>query len=324
MVTQPSTQFSGKLITLSGALDPEDAGITDAHNHIWIEPVPDSAPDAPVLTGEEAIQAELAEYWDAGGRTIVDCQPGGCGRNGPMMATLSANSGVHVIAATGYHLKCYYPGDHWLFSTSVEVACEYFFSELTHGLEETRDSTEPLKAGFIKMACEDSLGQSPLHLMEAAAQAARLTGSAVQIHTQQGADAEEIAATMMDHGLAADRIVLCHMDKRPDFELHNELAQEGVMLEYDTFFRPKCHPEENLWPLLERMIAEGLGAQVALATDMADKAMWIHLGSGPGLAALPTQIKPRLQKMEIPSEVVRGLIGYNIATRLARSDPLLV
>jgi phosphotriesterase-related protein len=158
--------------------------------------------------------------------------------------------------------------------------------------------------------------------MEAAAQAAAETGAAVEIHTEKGAEAEHIVASMGRFGLEGGRIVLCHVDKRPDFELHRDLAQAGVMLEYDTFYRPKYRPEEGVWPLLERMLAAGCDAQVAIATDMADASMWSRLRGGPGLTGLLTDIKPRLEKLGVQTETIEGLVGINIAGRLARPHQL--
>ena len=36
------------VITVQGPLQYERLGITDAHNHMWIEPVPGADPSAPV------------------------------------------------------------------------------------------------------------------------------------------------------------------------------------------------------------------------------------------------------------------------------------
>ena len=313
---------SRQLITVTGPVAPHQAAITDAHNHLWIEPVSGTEPGAPVLNNKRAIAQELRDYRQAGGRTIVDCQPAGCGRNGRILVELARASGVQIIVATGYHLKRYYPSGYWLFDASVEEARAIFVRELVDGIEETRAMDQPARAGFIKMACEKTVEKSPQAPMEAAALAASETGAAVEIHTEKGADAERIVTRMMRFGLAAEQMVLCHMDKRAEFALHRALAEQGVMLEYDTFYRSKYQPEKNVWPLLERMIAADLWRQVAIATDMAEARMWSRLGEGPGLTGLITQIKPRLERLGVQKEVIVGLVGHNIASRLARPDPL--
>ena len=139
------------------------------------------------------------------------------------------------------------------------------------------------------------------------------------MHTERGAAVEDLLAFFGGRGVSPRRLVFCHVDKRPDFGLHRELAQAGVLLEYDTFYRPKYDPEGGVWPLLARMAAAGLAGQVAVATDMADPALWAELGGGPGLAGIFTIIKARLQRMGLAGETIDGLLGGNIAMRIATS-----
>jgi 5-phospho-D-xylono-1,4-lactonase len=70
------------IITVLGPIAHDQCGITDAHNHLWIDSVTAGDPDAPVLNSKEKILTELIQYRQAGGFGVVDCQPGGCGRNG--------------------------------------------------------------------------------------------------------------------------------------------------------------------------------------------------------------------------------------------------
>jgi phosphotriesterase-related protein len=136
------------------------------------------------------------------------------------------------------------------------------------------------------------------------------------MHTERGSGVEEFLRFFGDAGLAPTRLVFCHVDKRPDPGFHREIAASGAMLEYDTFFRPKYAPEKNVWPLLEGMVAAGLGRQIALATDMAGAAMW-RFGGGPGPAAFVKSIKSRLETWPVADALVADLLGRNIARRLA-------
>ena len=115
------------------------------------------------------------------------------------------------------------------------------------------------------------------------------------------------------------------MDKRPDFNLHRCLAQEGVLLEYDTFYRTKYAPEENLWPLIEHMIGAGYESQIVIATDMADSKMWTRYGGQPGLTGMFSEIFTRLKRMCLGDKTINQLVGGNIASFIARpiSDLLL-
>ena len=305
------------VMTVLGPLPVERFGVTDAHNHLWIDAVPGSAADSPVLDQAEAIRAELLEYHAAGGSAIVDCQPGGCGRNGARLAELSRASQVQVIACTGFHRRRYYPPEFGLWSVPADEAAANFIGEIRQGLKETRSLPEAVRAGFIKVACEASLADTPLAALEGAAFAAAETGAAVEIHTERGQAAEDILRFFTERHVAARQVILCHMDKRPDLGLHRELAQAGALLEYDTFFRPKYHPDENVWPLIAQMAAAGWSGALALATDIAEAALWRNLGGGPGLSGLLTIIQPRLAGLGLGPEVNARLLGGNIIERLA-------
>lgn len=301
------------VMTVLGPLATDALGITDAHQHAWVAPVSGQDPRSPRLDDRRAITEGLRRYREAGGGSLVDCQPGGCGRDGVALAGLAEESSVHIVACTGFHLRRYYPPDYWLWQAGTETARSYFASEIRDGLVESLAAGRPVRAGFIKIACTADLDQTPAVLLEAAVYAAVETGVTILVHTDQGRSAEEIVARLLGHGLPVERLVLCHVDKRPDFGLHRELAQAGVLLEYDTFFRPKYDPEHNVWPLLGRMAEGGLAGRVAIGTDMADFALWQDVGP----AGLITTVMSRLRSLGFDARSVSQMTGQNIAARLA-------
>jgi phosphotriesterase-related protein len=284
---------------------------------MWIEPVPGADPGSPVLNRFDPILKELIEYREKGGISILDCQPQGCGRDGNKLFTLSKASGVHLIACTGFHRKKYYAHDHWLWRASSERICDFLCSELEQGLTETLNTPAYIRAGFIKIALEATWADCPQAALEGVAAAAVKTRALMEIHTEKGALAEKACIYFMNRGVLPHQLVFCHMDKRPDLSLHKDLARQGVLLEYDTFYRPKYKPSENLWPLIERMVAAGFQGHVALATDMAEAELYHFLGGGPGLASLPVGIQNELKNKGVPEAVREQMLGGNIARRLA-------
>ena len=305
------------VISVQGPIQYECLGITDAHNHIWIESVPGSDASAPVLNQFDLILKELIEYREKGGETLLDCQPGGCGRNGNQLLALSIASKVNLIACTGFHRKKYYPQNYWLWKAGAQKICDFLCSELEQGLFETLETPSPVKPGFIKIALESTWADCPHAALEGAAFAALKSKALMEIHTEKGALAEKAYIYFTDLGLSPGQLVLCHMDKRPDASLHKELANLGVLLEYDTFYRPKYDPSANLWPLIEIMVNAGLSDRVVLATDMAEAELYHHIRGGAGLASLPCEIQNQLTKKGFPETVRQQMLGGNIARRLA-------
>lgn len=303
--------------TVLGLKSHETLGITDAHNHVWIDAVPGADAAAPVLDRYDLIRNELRGFRAAGGGTLLDCQPGGCGRDVNQLVQLSKESGINIIACTGFHRKKYYPPDHWLFTAQAGKIFNYLAAECNVGMVEWAGENNHPRAGFIKIALESVWKDTPQAGLEAAAAASRETGALLEIHTEKGLLAEKAALYFTDHGVESRQLVLCHMDKRADFCLHAELSRFGVLLEYDTFFRPKYQPELNVWPLILAMVNAGLSEHIALATDMAEADLYKSIGNGPGLASLPGIIQSRLDQMGIPLKSIQEMLGGNIARRLA-------
>jgi 5-phospho-D-xylono-1,4-lactonase len=306
-----------QIMTVLGPVPYDCLGITDAHNHVWIEAVLGASQDSPVLIQYEHIRKELIEYRKMGGETILDCQPGGCGRDGKKLVELSMASKVDILACTGFHRRKYYPPNYWLWGANDQNICDYLCSELNLGLTETMNTTTIVRAGFIKIALESNWIDCPQPAIEGAAYAACKTKALMEIHTEKGALAEKACNYFMEKGVQPNQLVFCHMDKRPDISLHLALANLGVLLEYDTFYRPKYDPITNLWPLIERMVSEGFSTRIALATDMAEATLYRHIGGGPGLQSLPGEIQEQLKLIGVTEPARKQLLGGNIARRLA-------
>ena len=306
------------VMTVQGPIPYDELGITDAHNHMWIDPVPGADPGNPVLNQFDPLLMELVEYREKGGASLLDCQPPGCGRDGNKLLALSIASNVNLIACTGFHRKKYYSPGHWLWNAEAAVVCDFLCSELKQGLVETLNTPTPVRAGFIKIALEAAWADCPHNALEGAAAAAFHSKALMEIHTEKGALAEKACISFMDLGLLPQQLVFCHMDKRPDLGLQKELARLGVLLEYDTFYRPKYSPSQNLWPVIEGMVAAGFADRIALATDMAEAELYHFLGGGPGLGSLPGEIQIQLTEKRIPEAARNQMLGGNIARRLAR------
>jgi predicted metal-dependent phosphotriesterase family hydrolase len=303
-----------KFQAVSGLIPVDQVMLADAHAHAWIAPPEGVAAENRLeLNNYDAIKAELSDFRAAGGTTLVDCQPGGCGRDANRLLDFAQATGLHITATTGFHLRKYYPPESWLWSAPAEKAADYFIEELSTGMVETGGT---IPATTIKVAYEGVVEGQPRVLMEAAAEASRQTGALILFHTERGASVEALVPFFADRGVAANRLYLCHVDKRPDMGLHRELAQAGVLLGYDTFVRPKYDPERGVWPLIKRLVADGLSAAVAISLDLAIASMWQHYGGRVGLLFLPQQIVARLQAEGFPETIIRQLTAQNIALRL--------
>jgi predicted metal-dependent phosphotriesterase family hydrolase len=274
--------------------------VVDAHCHLWIQ---SGRPDAPHLANETLALAELRDFRAAGGAAVIDCQPGGCGRDARVLHRLVEATGVAVFCSTGFHLERYYPSGKgpWAHPTT---AYERFAAELHDGAEE-----EPaMRPAVVKCAFTDGDGRE-LELLRAAFAAAREAGCAVVVHTERGGAAEKLAELAIESGVDPHSVQISHIDKRPEPPLHRLLAAAGFLLGFDTFAHARYEPDRRAWPLLLDLLGDGLAGQVTLGLDLTDTSGW-HVGGGPGLRLL-AQLAERLRAAGIEEAAVRAVTGGN-------------
>ena len=107
----------------------------------------------------------------------------------------------------------------------------------------------------------------------------------------------------MREGVRANRIILAHLDRNPDVELHRELADRGVWLEYDTPGRIKYRPDSQLLDLIDAMVESGHHQALMLGLDLGQRDYFRAYGGGPGLNYLLETFAPRLRsRLGFPAE----------------------
>jgi phosphotriesterase-related protein len=309
--------MTDEFVTVTGAVALSDCGMIDGHAHAWINP-PASAPTRLQLDDLGGITRDLQDFRAAGGWGLVDCQPGGCGRDANRLRKISQQSGVRIAAATGFHMQQYYPPDDWLWQAKPDAAAAHFVEELTVGMRETGGT---IPATVIKVGYSGSGADQEAALMHAAAEAAYQTGAGILFHTERGRGTETLPSFFAARGVSPSRLYICHIDKRPDFGLHFALAQAGCLLGYDTFVRPQYDPEHHVWPLLLRMVAAGLAGQVAVCLDLALANLWRFQGHADGMRFLTDHILPRLRAEGLDAETIAQLMGGSVARFLVRRPP---
>ena len=274
---------------------------------------------------------ELFRFLSAGGNGLVDCTPYGCGRDGKMLSKLSAETGVNIVAVTGFHKDIFYKQDSEIWKLKSDDAADFFINEIKDSLFECRTissknsgitaTRNSKRAGVIKLAYNRKLYGKYLELSEAVVNASLETGAPLLVHTDQGINVEELVTFLEKSGINPENVLLSHMDKRVDFGLHRSLAQSGYFLEYDTFLREKYFPEKNLWPLLEKMAKEGYGNKVIAATDIANSLLWKETArSECGLAGFFQKIASRLRSLEVAEDTISMIIGGNAADFLCLKE----
>jgi phosphotriesterase-related protein len=258
--------------------------------------------------------AELAAYREAGGTTIVDAQPVRCGRMEEALVNASSKTGVHIIAVTGFHRALFYEEGGFPASWTEQQLSDLFESEITKGMTLKDGRRIAARAGMVKAAIEtggvyaDSTSE---RLFGAVAQAASKTGAPVLIHTEPKADILEMIEFFGSAGIAARRLIICHMDRtRYDMGYHREVLSTGANLCYDSVNRLKYLSHEKEIALIKAMIESGFEEQLLLSLDTTNQRLRAY-GADMGLDYILKDFSTLLREHGVPMSAIENMTISN-------------
>jgi phosphotriesterase-related protein len=314
--------------TALGDVAAESLGATDYHEHLFqVTPLlPGDELDDEGASGEEA-----ALLHRSGIRSMVDATPTALGRRPDAVARISARTGLHVVLTTGAHREEHYGPDHWLQKCSEEQLAARFEADLSEGLaradgpsaprDATTPSGEPVRAGLLKAGIGYwSISPFERRVLAAVAAAHERTGAPVMVHLEHGSAMLEVLELLHGLGVALDRIVLAHVDRNPDPELHAEVARAGAYLGYDGMARTREWPDSTIVECIAAVAALGGGERILLGGDVARRSRYVAYGGMPGLSYLSERFVPRIRRAT-SDELVDAVLRRNPARLLVWESP---
>ena len=302
--------------TVRGPIEENELGYCQLHEHLIVRPGPATQMHPALLIDDEAKSAEeLLRYYRVGGRSVLDAQPGGAGRDVHALKRLSEETSVNIIAVTGFHMPMFYPQGHWIFTQSKEQLRDRFYLELAWGTrDECSEYAQPIRAGAVKAAigAEGPVGRTGERLWAAAAAAADAYVPLV-MHTECGIGAVEAIKICVSAGMKPEKIVTCHVDRQAtDYAIHEEIARTGVYLDYDTIARYKYHDDESEVQLILHMIKKGYTKQLLLAMDTTAQRL-LSYGADVGLDFIIQTFLPALVRSGMPEALIQTIMTDNPA-----------
>ena len=316
------SQSENLIMTINGYIFNTQLGFCHSHEHLFIDEGQSSrlVPSLRLDSLEDTVK-ELNLFKNYGGASIVDAQPIGCGRNASNLQIAYSETGVNIIASTGFHKLIFYPQSHWIHSMSEDQLSDLFIDEIMNGMyihcdndAPSSSQRSPIKPGIIKTASDIN---GPIDQYEkyffAAANASRLTGLPILSHTEMGKGSLEQISLFTDNGVLADSIILCHIDRNlDDFDYQLEVAKTGVFLELDTIGRFKYHSDEEEAAFIIKMVSHGYEDKILLGLDCTRERMKSY-GNAIGLDYLITTFLPLLKAYGLKDEIIKKFMIYNPA-----------
>ncbi len=291
--------------TVSGDVGPAELGRVDVHEHMLMA--------TPALPGEEmtdveAATAEARLVREAGIDTLVELTTLGLGRDPEGLRTVSEASGLRIVMATGVQHDGHHPPGDPIRAWSQEALVDRMTADIETGTAGVRCGMLKVGTGYWSITPFDRRN------LEAAAEVHRRTGAPITCHLELGTAALEVVAFFVERGVAADRLILAHIDRNPDPGLHLELASAGAYLSYDGWTRTRHYPDSLLLDCLVSVAESGGAERILLGSDTARASSLRSQGGLPGMDYMPRRVVPRLD----------GLGGYSLVETILVANPARV
>ncbi|WP_274917196.1 phosphotriesterase family protein [Streptomyces sp. WZ-12] len=312
----PSAAATPVIRTVLGDLAPEQLGVCDAHDHLFL-----TSPQLPgqELADADAAAAELRAFRDAGGAAVVQWTPYGMGRRAAELPRLARESGVTIVAATGLHQEAHYAPE-VLANLPTDLAA-LFVAELTEGIgsvgrggradgDAGADADRP-RAGLIKVAGGfHGLDRHARRTMTAAAEAHRETGAAIGVHLELGTGALDVLDLLCGElAVPPDRVILGHLNRSPDLTVHRMAAKTGAYLAFDGPSRAHHATDWRLPEAVTALCDAGFADRILLGGDTTTAAAR-SVNGGPGMPNLLRRFSRRLG-FAVGEALVRQMLVAN-------------
>ncbi|MCC6316622.1 MAG: TatD family hydrolase [Gemmatimonadaceae bacterium] len=323
--------LAGKILTVTGPIDPAQAGATLMHEHIFIDfkapatadgkPVPPTPGDTARsggLTDFDIQLAEIRKFKDAGGGTIVDVTNFGLSRNPDWLRRVSQASGLHVVMGAGWYMRPYHPKD--MNERTVEELTAILLRDITQGAQGTNVRSGIIgEVGVGAFGARIPLTENEQKSIRASARASRLTGAPISFHSFASQDemlrALDIVAS---EGVDLNHVVMGHtgtgdlaaMKRYTDRGAYVEFDYIGSVRSADSSAVQLARGAERLAASIKTLIDGGLTERILVAHDVCTQAQLTKNGGG-GFAYISTMVVPALRKLGVTDETIHKILVEN-------------
>ncbi|MDM2898202.1 phosphotriesterase-related protein [Citrobacter sp. Cpo030] len=238
----------------------------------------------------DLICQEMKDLRALGVSNIIEMTNRYMGRNPQFMIDLMRDTGINVMACTGYYQDAFFP-EH-VAARSVEQLAQEMVDEIVIGI----DGTE-LKAGIIAEIGSSEGVITPLEekVFIAAARAHIETGRPISTHTSFSTMGLEQLVLLQAHGVDLSRVTVGHCDLKDNLDNILRMIDLGAYVQFDTIGKNNYYPDENRIGMLHELRNRGLLNRVMLSMDITRRSH-LKANGGNGYDYLLTTFIPQLRQ----------------------------
>lgn len=266
------------------------SGYTYAHEHLHIDLSGFKNNVDCRLDQYDLICAEMTSLYARGVRNIIEMTNRYMGRNPQFMLDIMRDTGMNIVASTGYYQHDFFPAH--VAQTSVQALAKEMIDEIVTGIEGTA-----LKAGVIAEigSSLDVITDVEANVFAAAAIAHKETGRPISTHTSFSTMGLEQLALLKRHGVDLSRVVVGHCDLKDNLDNILRMIEQGAYVQFDTIGKNSYYPDEKRVAMLQELARRGLLDHVMLSMDITRRSH-LKANGGPGFDYLLTTFVPLLQE----------------------------
>ncbi|MDL4616588.1 phosphotriesterase-related protein [Citrobacter amalonaticus] len=238
----------------------------------------------------DLICQEMKDLRALGVSNIIEMTNRYMGRNPQFILDLMRDTGINVVACTGYYQDAFFP-EH-VAARSVEQLAQEMVDEIVIGI----DGTE-LKAGIIAEIGSSEGVITPLEekVFIAAARAHIETGRPISTHTSFSTMGLEQLALLQAHGVDLSRVTVGHCDLKDNLDNILRMINLGAYVQFDTIGKNNYYPDEKRIGMLHALRNRGLLNRVMLSMDITRRSH-LKANGGNGYDYLLTTFIPQLRQ----------------------------
>lgn len=238
----------------------------------------------------DLICQEMKDLRASGVSNIIEMTNRYMGRNPQFMLDLMRDTGINVVACTGYYQNAFFP-EH-VAAHSVEQLAQEMVDEIVIGI----DGTE-LKAGIIAEIGSSEGVITPLEekVFIAAARAHIETGRPISTHTSFSTMGVEQLVLLQAHGVDLSRVTVGHCDLKDNLDNILRMIELGAYVQFDTIGKNNYYPDEKRIAMLHAIRDRELLSHVMLSMDITRRSH-LKANGGNGYDYLLTTFIPQLRQ----------------------------
>lgn len=281
-------------------------GKTLMHEHLTLDISKNKGDDAR-LDDDKSMLENLRNLKELGINTIVDVTNIGMGRDIERMAWLSKESGINVIASTGFYKAPYYPP--LVYEKDIKELSDLIVREIMEGIGDTS-----IKAAVIGEigSSEEQITEDEKKVFVAAAYAHNETGAPIYTHTTRGKLGVEQLKLLKQNGVDLSKVIIGHVDLNPDIDYYKRLLDYGCYIGFDTIGKNNYQSDEVRIENIVRLVDMGFGDRIIVSLDITRKSHLKEYG-GYGHAYIVEKFVPALLKAGLSNRDVDRLLIENPA-----------